>query len=283
MKKNLVIYGANCADSFGAAWAAKHALGDYDTDYISAFQDASPPNVHDRDVYLLDVSYKRAVVESMVEDANAVYVLDHDSATIEDLMPLMVDRVIEGVLDNDRSGSVLAWEFFNPGEDIPELLQHLQDRALGQWKLPQTREIVATVDSYDHEFPDWDNLMETNTPRLAEIGSHLLRKFDKDVAEIIEKSAHYLTIAGVVVPAVNVPPIYATACGDILKKEGHFAACYHYHADHVKFSLRSKLDGAHVWHVAGLFGGSGTDQVANFEIRKDEMHKLGEDRWAIEN
>lgn len=60
--KNIVIYHANCADGFGAAWCFWNKFGDT-WDYHPGVYGAEPPDVTGRSVYLVDFSYKREVVE----------------------------------------------------------------------------------------------------------------------------------------------------------------------------------------------------------------------------
>ena len=74
-KRPLVIYHGNCADGFSAAWCfwRKYGTG---ADYVAGVYQQDPPDVTGRDVYLVDFSYKRAVVEQMLKTANSVCLID---------------------------------------------------------------------------------------------------------------------------------------------------------------------------------------------------------------
>ena len=83
----LVIYHGNCADGFSAAWCFWRKYGD-GADYHAGVYQQDPPDVTGRAVFLVDFSYKRAVVESMFQQASSVALIDHHKTAIDDLRPL---------------------------------------------------------------------------------------------------------------------------------------------------------------------------------------------------
>jgi uncharacterized protein len=64
MPKVLCIYHKDCTDGFGAAWAVRHALGRDNVGFHAASYDDPPPPVADRDVVVVDFSYKRPVFDT---------------------------------------------------------------------------------------------------------------------------------------------------------------------------------------------------------------------------
>ena len=72
---SLCIYHGNCADGFGAAWVVRKALGDID--FHAGKYQAPPPDVTDKDVVIVDFSYKRPVLLEMAAKANSILILDH--------------------------------------------------------------------------------------------------------------------------------------------------------------------------------------------------------------
>jgi oligoribonuclease NrnB/cAMP/cGMP phosphodiesterase (DHH superfamily) len=115
MSKTLVIYHGNCADGFGAAWAARRyfrSLREPAEYYPGVYQDP-PPDCTNKRVYLLDFSYKKKVMEQIIEQAARVTVLDHHKTAEEDLRDLFNSRRIDGEFDLERSGAMITWEWFN--------------------------------------------------------------------------------------------------------------------------------------------------------------------------
>ncbi|MGH9333969.1 MAG: phosphohydrolase, partial [Vicinamibacteria bacterium] len=123
----VVLYHAFCADGFGAAWAAWKRLGER-AEYLPVQHGAPPPSIpKESDVYILDFSYPRAEIEEMKARVASLQVIDHHRTAEEELRGLEY-----AVFDNRKSAAVLSWEYFHPGEPVPELLRYVMDRDLWQ-------------------------------------------------------------------------------------------------------------------------------------------------------
>ena len=187
------IYHHNCADGFGAAWVVRRALGN-DVQFVPGIYQTPPPdNIDDQDVILVDFSYKRPVMEVIVERAKSVLVLDHHKTAEEDLRGLAGAHV---TFDMNRSGVILAWDHYFPNEPPPPLLNHIQDRDLWRFLLPGTREIQANVFSFPYDFAVWDELMKAPLDKLYEQGIAIERKHHKDIAELVAACMMRRTIGG---------------------------------------------------------------------------------------
>ena len=82
--KPLVIYHANCADGFGAAFAAWLKLGD-EAEYVP-MQYGEQANKFDldvshRDVYVLDFSFPKLTMDRLFATAKFVVWLDHHASS----------------------------------------------------------------------------------------------------------------------------------------------------------------------------------------------------------
>jgi len=273
----MVIYHANCADGFGAAWVFHHhhqrmAVGRPYPEFVPGRYGHQPPDVTGRTVFLVDYSYKRDTVAAMLASAASVTLIDHHKTAIDDLVGL------PGLItytDLHRSGATLAWDYLFPGELRPLMLGHIEDRDLWKFKLPNTREISAAVFSLPYSFDTWDRLMGSDVHDLVALtaqGIAIERKHRKDVAELVANNRRTLTIAGHQVPTANLPHIHASDAGELLAAGAPFAAVSQYTADHRQFSLRSRPDGADVSAIAQLFGGGGHEHAAGFRVTRD--HEL---------
>ena len=81
--KPLVIYHANCTDGFGAAFAAWLKLGD-GADYLpmNYGQEFDPLiRVRDREIYILDLSFPKQIMDLFFEGAARVVWLDHHATS----------------------------------------------------------------------------------------------------------------------------------------------------------------------------------------------------------
>src|SRR3990167_4420109 len=200
MKKPLCIYHGNCADGFAAAWVFK-TQADREFDFHAGIYQDAPPDCSGREVYLVDFSYKRAVVEEILKVATRVVLIDHHKSALEDLKPLIDSNRIEHLTSLEHSGAVLAWQWFhgNNTEDMPQLLRHIEDRDLWRFALPNTRQIQAAVFSYSYDFELYNLWMDCDRAEqnkqlvnLAWDGKAIERKHFKDIAELVNVTRRYM-------------------------------------------------------------------------------------------
>lgn len=274
----MVIYHGNCADGFSAAWCFWRKYRD-GADYVAGVYQTSPPDVTGRDVYLVDFSYKRPVVERMLEQANSVCLIDHHKTAIDDLQPLFAQdswagepKQLAHFTDLNRSGATLAWDYLFPDEPRPLLLGHIEDRDLWRFKLPGTREIQANVFSYEYTFEQWDRLMSAGQVELLQMtaaGAAIERKHHKDVAELVGVCKRRMVIGGHDVPVASLPYTLVSDAGNLMAQGEPFAACYWDTAEGRVFGLRSTDAGVDVSDVAKQYGGGGHVKAAGFKVPRD--------------
>ena len=277
----LVIYHGNCADGFSAAWCFWRKYG-ASADYVAGVYQTLPPDVTGRTVFLVDFSYKAAVVEQMLLKAQSVTLIDHHKTALDDLAPVKAKWAADpGAVDSDnfgwfcdldRSGATLAWDYLFPDEPRPLLLGHVEDRDLWRFKLPGTREIQANVFSYEYTFEQWDKLMSANQAELLQMtaaGAAIERKHHKDIAELVKVCKRRMTIGGTEVWVASLPYTLTSDAGHLMAEGEPFAACYWDTADGRIFSLRSQETGADVSEVAKQYGGGGHQHAAGFKVPRD--------------
>ena len=271
--KKLCIYHGNCLDGFAAAWAVRHALGESVEFYEGIHQQPPPPDVDGVDVILVDFSYKKDVLKEMLLSAASITILDHHVSAEQDLSDLMSNGQIDGLFDMKKSGAMLAWQWFNPGQKAPVLIRHIQDRDLWSFKLDGTREICSALSSYASDFAIWDELMSRNEQELTVLrreGEAIERKLQKDIKQLIASGVRRMTIAGYDVPVLNAPAAYVSDAGHMMSVGEPFAACYWDHANGRSFSLRSngqdEVNSINVAEVAKIYGGGGHKNAAGFTV-----------------
>lgn len=261
----LCIYHGNCADGFGAAWAVRQALGEIQF-HPGKYQEP-PPDVDGKDVVMVDFSYKRPVLLEMAARANSILILDHHKSAAEDLIELPDN--VQCTFDMERSGAMLAWDHYFPGQCPPALLLHIEDRDLWRFALQHTREIQSSVFSYPYDFAVWDELMNMPRPQLIADGKAIERKHLKDVNELLGVVVRDMMIAGHRVPVANVPYTMTSDAGHQLAHGHPFAACYWDTPSGRVFSLRSTDDGMDVSVIASHYGGGGHRHASGFTVSFD--------------
>ena len=132
--KPLVIYHADCTDGYGAAFAAWLKLGD-EAEYVPMQygHKGALPYYDDKEVYILDFSFSREDMLLIFDRARRVVWLDHHKTAFEMWCPDVPyekgDYIFDDsgphliTLDDNKSGALLAWEYFHPGTEVPMLIQ----------------------------------------------------------------------------------------------------------------------------------------------------------------
>ena len=297
---DVCIYHGNCDDGFGAA-VAVHTLWGYTVQYIPAGYGQPAPDCQGKHVLIVDFSYKADEMRRLAGRAASVVVLDHHKTAEAELQPwsiggkdgsacdlrgqatglaararigdLLASHKKDGVepivafFDMHKSGARMAWEFCNPHDGMPMLLAYVEDRDLWRFAMTATKAITAALRTYPQTFDVWHGLMSDTSSLITE-GAAVLRGHEKTVGEII-RNRYWTEIAGVRVPVVNVPYMFASDCADAMLKaepDAPFCATWFRRGDgKIGYSLRSSDDRMDVSEIAKRMGGGGHRNAAGFE------------------
>jgi len=82
----LILWHGGCFDGYTAAWIAERALGG--GELVAVNYGEPPPDVHGRQVFILDFSYPREVLLRMASQATSIVLLDHHHTAQEALAGL---------------------------------------------------------------------------------------------------------------------------------------------------------------------------------------------------
>lgn len=179
---NYVLYHTNCRDGDGAALAAYLKLGEENTTYIPVQYNRPMPEIENgSNVYILDFSYPKTILEELHQRSKSVLVLDHHKTAMNELQGLPYAK-----FDMNKSGAVLAWEHFHPGKDIPDLLLDIQDRDLWIKERPNVETTAAGL-LLCRDFRDYEKHLY-NTDALVSDGSSKLRYDQVELDSVIKKA-----------------------------------------------------------------------------------------------
>lgn len=293
--KAVVIYHDHCVDGFGAAWAFhKLVAADYagGVDYIPAVYDKLPSfEKIDKlsDLYILDFSFGRTIIEMLALNSASVTVLDHHKTAAETLQNWEHGyRNLEIMFDMDRSGAGISWDYFSDArQPRPPLIDYIEDRDLWKFKLPRSREINALIGFTKKEFPAYnslDLLLDTHFRKSVEQGELLLESHQRHCESVIAATKRPFVISGQRGLICNCPGQFASDVGSMLALEsGTFGATYFADSEGShKFSLRSNGD-YDVSKLAKEFGGGGHKNAAGFVLENaiDNAAGSGVTLWGI--
>lgn len=287
-KDILVIYHDKCIDGFGAAYAAWKKFGTT-ADYLpwNYGQDISLlPALNGKYIYILDFSFPLDDITDMLELANNITIIDHHKTFIDCVeADGYCDETgvpwpgLDTHYDLARSGAVLAWQFFHD-EPVPQLLQHIQDRDLWQFKLNGTKEICAALANtriVERSWQHWQFLIDAFDADDKEVmhsiyasGRAVIACQQELIDECIAQAGEpEIDKFGNKVVICNAPYSIASELGNRIATENPDCIAVIWHTSEkdrsVKHSLRSIGD-IDCTPLAKQFGGGGHKNAAGFTL-----------------
>ena len=273
MGRTLVLYHGGCRDGFCAAWVMYLVIGD-SADYLAVNHGEPPPDLTSyTNVYIVDFSYPRPVMEAMLAEGRNVHVLDHHKTAEEAL------RGLPGVVfDVNRSGAGLAWDYLTDGHGEtgksprPLLVDYVEDRDLWRFKLDDSKAVNAWIGTLKYDFGEWDRASHMlggvgGQRYAAEMGKLLLDKVAQYVAEVRrnERMIFFPSPVECHVPIVNAPHPDISELLHAMCQEHPFSVGWSQRADgKFVYSLRSREDAVDVSVIAKHYGGGGHAHAAGF-------------------
>lgn len=274
LKDIVVMYHADCRDGFGAAYAAWKKFGE-NASYIprKTGNDVPPEGLTNKEIYILDYSFSKETLQTLVDTNTSVVVIDHHITAKE-----AVESFSGNIFDNDHSGAVLSWKYFHPDTTVPPLLEYVEDHDLWRFALPENREFNVALGQYDMTFESWDILIseleeENKLINFIAQGTLLAKFEDKLVAHMMTRKERVF-FEGHEVWALNTSE-YVSILGNHLAElnlaeEQTPIGIVYYHTDNkVKVSLRSIGD-TDIGELAQKYGGGGHKNAAGFIVEKFE-------------
>ena len=275
-KVTRVIYHSPCQDGFGAAYAFMKYLGfvnDYSQQIIYTPASYNIPkdvllekikDLKGEYVVYLDFCSNPDIMDQVLDLVEGLLILDHHKTSFD-----LSDRVKEhAVLDMDKSGIRLAWEFCFPNTQVPRFAKYIEDGDLWKWKYSESKAFNLAI-SNDNIFKYYyynnleDDLVVNDMIKRGEL---LLSYRDNQVKSAIEK-------------AVNVNfrnyNIMVTNCTENISELGNKLAelpdidfamiwFYNHKNKNIKVCLRSLEQTSDVSEVAKLYGGGGHRCASGF-------------------
>lgn len=277
--KTAVLYHDHCPDGWTAAWVAARSLGDAAA-LLGVSHGNPPPDLTGADeVYLVDFAYPHETLVKLAEGRRLV-VLDHHRTAIDDISFALTKNEAtahsdpayfttistdpyRAVLDTNRSGAGITWDWFHPGEPRPWVVDYVEDRDLWRFKLASSKEVSAYIRSQPHTLDRWDALVDEHVEVAADIGAGVLLHIDA-YCRAAANHAYWCQMGGRRFPVVNVT---YEACSEVaahlLDQFDTDMAGYFFERGEGgwQYGFRSR-NGVTVHDHAVVFGGGGHPQAA---------------------
>lgn len=255
-----ILFHAGCQDGLGSKYAAWTKYGDDGAKYFPvAYGDPIPFIPDGSEVYIIDFSYDKATLEALNARCSKVVVLDHHKSAEEALKGLDF-----AFFDMNRSGAVMAWNYFHPGTDVPDVLLRVQDRDLWRWQYKNTKAVTSAVQTLGDDMTEWHRWLKMKSGGMMFLeGAGEKIEAYKDIA--IERACRtynitFRTWKGFNVAIINSNDLQSDIGAHLYEKYPvDFVIIYSLNgAGLVNIGLRSKNPtGTDVSNVAKIYGGGG--------------------------
>jgi nanoRNase/pAp phosphatase (c-di-AMP/oligoRNAs hydrolase) len=265
-----------------AAVVYHYFAGNVDMIPSSYNQEPDFTNCADREVYVVDFSFKKQVLKKLLGIAHKVILLDHHKTAFEELS-LDPERAYEGGifelgrtmtahLDTNRSGAGITWDFFYGDNKRPLLVTLVEDRDLWRFTNELSEPFHTATPLYPFTVEDWRKLLlnDDTVRTMANNGKYLLAYHKSLLEKSMRATVCSAQLDGHETLACNLPPVFASEAGHILAEETKTMGVVWFTTPKgdVAVSLRSIGD-FDVSAIAKKFGGGGHKHAAGFTIRKE--------------
>lgn len=303
--KPLIITHKNCVDGCCSKAILRKKFGN-DAEYLELdhanldpTKDSNAQHYLDKifaqeksEVYVSDFCLNTQMIEQLLKQKNKVIILDHHESSIPFVEPFE-QRLLNGeklnidihfAKKNHCSGSMLTWEYLNPGIEPPQAVKIVSDGDIWKFEFGDNTKYFYTglLETFGEpkDIPEifWDGLI--NNDKLVEeiihVGKPIHQKYMKEVMSFVPV-AKPIMLDGKMGLVVEANKKYTSDLGNQLAlASGGFGLVYNIDNESgvVRCSLRSVAPFS-VKDIAQKFGGGGHAQASAFRCKDlNEFKKL---------
>ena len=278
------IYHRNCLDGQTAAWIVRKRFPE--TTFIDAdYMESLPEIERDATVYVVDFSYSGQQLLDLCKQARQVYVLDHHDKAIKDLEdffglgkePAIGEPAVQMpnnlimILDRERSGAGITWDFLYPNNSRPTIVDLTEDRDLWRFKYPITKAYMRALAGIPMTMEAWDWASEQPSQKLVTRGESLIEADEQNIRWILENAVRMIEWQGYTVPLINCPKYMAGEVNNRFVNDYPFVISYYDGPEYRVYRFNSVKGGINVSELIGELnlGGGGHATSAGLKVKRD--------------
>lgn len=236
-------------------------------------------DVTGKHVAVFDFSYPKAAIEKMKAQAASFILVDHHVSAEKGLKD-----VSNCYFDMGKSGARLAWEYFHPGTEVPNMILYIEDRDIWKWDLPRSKEFTAGWDLVPQTFDAYDAYLDNSTTAAVQAKGETVLEANKAAIKRLLVKAEKRTLKGWPVAVVNCNEMALTdelghALVEVPGVKAGVVAYYDMKKRQWAYSLRSVGD-VDVSVLAGQMGGGGHKHAAAFRSNNTDVESVFDDGFG---
>jgi oligoribonuclease NrnB/cAMP/cGMP phosphodiesterase (DHH superfamily) len=186
---DLVIYHGGCPDGTASAWCFwKGPLKCNTSKLYYGKIGESPPDVTGKHIVFVDFTYTANVMNEVIDKAASVIVLDHHKTALHLLSNK--NPKLTNIIDMNRSGAQIAWDYVNPGTGRPWFIDDIADRDLWAWKILNSKEVTTGLNSlgYYQSMQTFDRIQFLPREYFALAGRSILNYEERIVEGLVKRA-----------------------------------------------------------------------------------------------
>ncbi len=279
-------YHKDCLDGFASAWVVQQRYPN--ARFYPVTYGELPPAFPTGEVLFVDFIYTDiTVMRDIVHAAKKVTVYDHHPQAkeiIEELHQEFGGERFQGVFDANRSGAGITWDVLYPNQPRPVLVNHVEDRDLWRFALPDTREFCDGLRQVPYRF---DLYSYATSPAGIE---HLKKRGRIYRDELKQRCRTMLETRQVTLRlpdgdgVLELPGVFTEypeerselAAMFLTTVSNDVVAVLWYLDDGIRVRLVSKEKGPDVNAIAARFGGGGHPHAAGFHLTRDDERYISQ-------
>lgn len=157
-----VIYHGNCPDGFGAALSIylylTNKYPNRDVIYYPAKHGVPPPkNTENRNVVIVDFSYKKKDLLELIKITKNILIIDHHISSEIELIG--IDDIYK-IFDMKHSGAWLSYKWVFPKKKVPLLIKYIQDRDIWTKKFDDIDAFSSWFQTVPFDFKEYSKYMD---------------------------------------------------------------------------------------------------------------------------
>lgn len=227
------------------------------------------------EVYILDFSYKKEILEEINSRVSKLVVIDHHETAYNDLKDLDY-----AIFDLNKSGATLSFEYFNKGKEMHKLFKLVEDRDLWRFQYEETEPFNLGVTVHDNfktlEFWYQVYVDDLLFREIINEGRLYLKFRNSQINAFVKNNKKYKKVKwnGYKVAVYNATLNISELGSSILdhNEDIDFTISYFFTSDDkIVFNFRSKSNkNIHVGNICKELGGGGHKDAAGVNMPFDK-------------
>ena len=178
---DIIVYHSGCSDGTGSLWSANHYKPIETKIPCEAGKNPdSDVDAKDKNIIFVDLFPTLEYILETSKIAKNIVILDHHKSALDlyEKNKVVLDDIknVKIILDMNRSGCMMTWDYFFEREKRPFFIDYIGDRDLWTWKLYKSKEINAAL--FHLKYLDTYNLSKLT--RLLGGAEFKIKKLEKE-------------------------------------------------------------------------------------------------------